>query len=122
MVCACKASYLRTTLNRVIPFPDLITLGVLRGFQGLGAAATIPASVRSITPWACETPRLLTESKWQLGILAHAFPPGHARSLAFATFSAGQPLGGGVGFAIGGLLTQLSAYVSSCTSAALHLC
>ncbi|KAK7677746.1 hypothetical protein QCA50_019298 [Cerrena zonata] len=67
---------------------DLVTLGVLRGFQGLGAAATIPAS---------------------LGILAHTFPPGHARSLAFATFSAGQPLGGGVGFAIGGLLTQLSA-------------
>ncbi|KAI0076341.1 putative efflux transporter [Panus rudis PR-1116 ss-1] len=64
---------------------DLLTIAVLRGFQGLGAAATIPAS---------------------LGILAHAFPPGKARSLAFATFSAGQPLGGGLGFAVGGLLTQ----------------
>ncbi|CAL1716634.1 unnamed protein product [Somion occarium] len=66
---------------------DLVTIGVLRGFQGLGAAATIPAS---------------------LGILAHAFPPGNARSLAFATFSAGQPLGGGVGFALGGLLTEFA--------------
>ncbi|KAJ3490675.1 hypothetical protein NLI96_g1242 [Meripilus lineatus] len=66
---------------------DLLTISVLRGFQGIGAATTIPAS---------------------LGILAHAFPPGQARSLAFATFSASQPLGGGVGFAIGGLLTQFA--------------
>ncbi|CAL1712621.1 unnamed protein product [Somion occarium] len=66
---------------------DLVTISVLRGFQGLGAAATIPAS---------------------LGILAHAFPPGNARSLAFATFSAGQPLGAGLGFAIGGLLTEFA--------------
>ncbi|KAI0789690.1 efflux transporter [Abortiporus biennis] len=63
---------------------DLVSIGVLRAFQGIGAAATIPAS---------------------LGILAHAFPPGPSRALAFATFSAGQPLGGGLGFAIGGLLT-----------------
>lgn len=66
---------------------SLITLSVLRAIQGIGAAATIPAS---------------------LGILAHAFPPGHARSLAFATFSSGQPLGGALGFAIGGLLIQFA--------------
>ncbi|THH09287.1 hypothetical protein EW145_g2136 [Phellinidium pouzarii] len=64
---------------------DIITLDVLRAFQGLGPAAFIPAS---------------------LGILAHAFPPSRARSLAFATFSAGAPVGGAVGLQIGGILTQ----------------
>ncbi|KAH8104780.1 major facilitator superfamily domain-containing protein [Cristinia sonorae] len=64
---------------------DLITISVLRGIQGVGAAATVPAC---------------------LGILAHAFPPGHARSIAFATFSAGQPFGGAVGFLLGGALTE----------------
>lgn len=44
-----------------------------------------------------------------LGILAHAFPPSMARSLAFATFAAGAPMGGAVGTAIGGVLTQLTA-------------
>ncbi|KII89636.1 hypothetical protein PLICRDRAFT_39748 [Plicaturopsis crispa FD-325 SS-3] len=66
---------------------DELTLDILRGFQGIGAAATIPAS---------------------LGILAHAFPPGRARSAAFATFAAGAPLGASIGLSIGGVLTQLS--------------
>ncbi|KII86695.1 hypothetical protein PLICRDRAFT_55610 [Plicaturopsis crispa FD-325 SS-3] len=66
---------------------DEITLDVLRGLQGIGAAATIPAS---------------------LGILAHAFPPSRARSAAFATFAAGAPLGGAVGIVLGAVLTQLS--------------
>lgn len=44
----------------------------------------------------------------QLGILAHAFPPGKARALAFATFSAGQPLGGALGFLLGGTLSQVA--------------
>ncbi|KAF7312532.1 MFS general substrate transporter [Mycena indigotica] len=61
------------------------SLFILRGFQGLGPAAFIPAC---------------------LGILAHAFPPSRARSAAFATFSAGAPIGGAVGSQIGGLLTQ----------------
>ncbi|KAJ6585583.1 major facilitator superfamily domain-containing protein [Mycena capillaripes] len=61
------------------------TLYILRGFQGLGPAAFIPAC---------------------LGILAAAFPPSRARSAAFATFSAGAPIGGAVGTQIGGLLTQ----------------
>ncbi|KAJ7140142.1 MFS general substrate transporter [Mycena filopes] len=60
-------------------------LFVLRGLQGLGPAAFVPAC---------------------LGILAHAFPPSRARSAAFATFSAGAPIGGAVGTQIGGLLTQ----------------
>ncbi|THH29106.1 hypothetical protein EUX98_g5070 [Antrodiella citrinella] len=66
---------------------DLFTIAILRGFQGLGAAAIIPAC---------------------LGILAHAFPPGHTRAIAFATFSAGQPLGGATGFLLGGTFSQVA--------------
>ncbi|KAI0956385.1 hypothetical protein AcV7_006804 [Taiwanofungus camphoratus] len=64
-----------------------ITIDILRGFQGIGAAACIPAS---------------------LGILAHAFPPSRIRSIAFATFAAGAPVGAAVGSSIGGVLTQLT--------------
>ncbi|KAG8212823.1 major facilitator superfamily domain-containing protein [Butyriboletus roseoflavus] len=64
-----------------------ITLDVLRGFQGMGAAAAIPSA---------------------LGILAHSFPPSRARSIAFATFAAGAPVGGAFGNIIGGVLTQIS--------------
>ncbi|KAH9895305.1 efflux transporter [Cubamyces lactineus] len=66
---------------------DEITLDVLRGIQGIGAAACIPAA---------------------LGILARSFPPSPIRSIAFATFAAGAPVGGAIGFAIGGTLTQLT--------------
>ncbi|KIK69533.1 hypothetical protein GYMLUDRAFT_33906 [Collybiopsis luxurians FD-317 M1] len=66
---------------------DPITLDILRGFQGLGGAATVPAA---------------------LGILAHSFPPGRARAVAFASFAAGAPLGGGTGVVLGGLLTELT--------------
>ncbi|KAF9034485.1 putative efflux transporter [Hymenopellis radicata] len=64
-----------------------ITLDVLRGIQGMGVAGTLPAS---------------------MGILAHSFPPGKLRSIAFATFAAGAPLGAFTGMAIGAVLTQLS--------------
>ncbi|TBU21687.1 major facilitator superfamily domain-containing protein [Dichomitus squalens] len=47
---------------------DEITLDILRGLQGLGPAASVPAA---------------------LGILAHTFPPSPIRSIAFATFAAG---------------------------------
>ncbi|KAJ1302260.1 hypothetical protein OPQ81_001079 [Rhizoctonia solani] len=65
--------------------PNAISLDVMRALQGMGAAATVPSAV---------------------GILAHEFPPSVARSVAFATFSAGAPLGGAIGFVIGGLMTQ----------------
>ncbi|KAJ6489858.1 efflux transporter [Mycena sanguinolenta] len=70
---------------------DDVTLAVLRGFQGIGGAATIPAA---------------------LGILAHEFPPssGRARAAAFSSFSAGAPLGGALGMVLGGLVTELSKY------------
>ena len=46
----------------------------------------------------------------QLGILARSFPPSPLRSIAFATFAAGAPVGGAIGFAIGGILTQFTEY------------
>ncbi|KAG1735284.1 major facilitator superfamily domain-containing protein [Suillus paluster] len=64
-----------------------LTLVVLRAFQGVGAAATLPSA---------------------LGILAYSFPPSRARSIAFATFSAGAPVGVAFGTMIGGVLTELS--------------
>ncbi|CAE6530569.1 unnamed protein product [Rhizoctonia solani] len=65
--------------------PNAISLDVMRALQGMGAAAAVPSAV---------------------GILAHEFPPSVARSVAFATFSAGAPLGGAIGFVVGGLMTQ----------------
>lgn len=59
----------------------------------------------------------------QLGILAHTFPPSTLRSIAFATFAAGAPVGGAVGGIIGGVLTQLTecAFFFSRRSVALSL-
>ncbi|KAJ7711997.1 MFS general substrate transporter [Mycena metata] len=60
------------------------TLYILRGLQGLGPAAFLPACI---------------------GILAHGFPEGRTRTL-LATFSAGAPIGGAIGTQIGAVLTQ----------------
>ncbi|PPQ92095.1 hypothetical protein CVT25_008261 [Psilocybe cyanescens] len=79
-------SLVLTVFTLACAFPtDPVPLDILRAFQGIGAAATIPAS---------------------LGILAHAFPPSRARSLAFATFAAGAPIGAVFGNAAGGILTE----------------
>ena len=67
-----------------------VQLIVLRAMHGLAPAAMIPAA---------------------LGILAHAFPPSRARSTAFATFSAGAPLGGAIGTVFGGVMAQYASYV-----------
>ncbi|KAN0121010.1 efflux transporter [Russula decolorans] len=64
-----------------------ITLDIMRGIQGIGAAAMIPAS---------------------LGILSRAFPPGPSRSIAFATFSAGAPIGSAFSTVLSSILTQLT--------------
>ncbi|CAK5271957.1 unnamed protein product [Mycena citricolor] len=64
---------------------DSTTLYILRGLQGIGPAAFLPACV---------------------GILAHAFPESGARNIAFATFSAGAPMSGAVGTQISALLAQ----------------
>ncbi|KAG1822122.1 major facilitator superfamily domain-containing protein [Suillus variegatus] len=57
-------------------------------------------------------------------IRTHAFPPSRARSIAFATFAAGAPVGGAFGMLIGGVLTQLTSthwrsifYMAAATSA-----
>ncbi|TFK64329.1 putative efflux transporter [Pluteus cervinus] len=68
--------------------PGSLSLQVLRGLQGVGAAASMPSS---------------------LGILAYSFPLGQKmRPVAFTTFAAGAPLGAVIGMAIGATLTQLS--------------
>ncbi|KAI9433577.1 hypothetical protein H4582DRAFT_2082209 [Lactarius indigo] len=43
-----------------------------------------------------------------LGIMAKAFPPGTSRPLAFATFSAGAPIGATVAIVLCGVLTQVT--------------
>ncbi|KAK7444033.1 hypothetical protein VKT23_015430 [Stygiomarasmius scandens] len=66
---------------------DSLVLDILRGLQGVGAAATIPAAI---------------------GTLAEAFPASRARAVAFSTFSAGAPLGATLGTVVGGILTQVT--------------
>lgn len=87
--------------------PDFNTLIILRGIQGVGAAASMPASVSHFYPHALYR-RPIILSLRQLGILARAFPPSPARSIAFATFAAGAPIGGAFGSVFGGLLAQTS--------------
>ena len=53
---------------------------------------------------------ILINSKTKIGILAHAFPPSRARSLAFATFSSGSALGAATGNVMGGALTEFTQY------------
>ncbi|QRW17932.1 Serine carboxypeptidase S28 [Rhizoctonia solani] len=65
--------------------PNSIALNVMRALHGMGSAATVPSAI---------------------GILAHEFPPSRSRSITFATFSAGAPLGGAIGFVIGGVMTE----------------
>ncbi|KIJ50851.1 hypothetical protein M422DRAFT_27007, partial [Sphaerobolus stellatus SS14] len=44
-----------------------------------------------------------------IGILAHSFPPSITRTIAFAVFSAGNPVGGGLAFICGAVVTEFSA-------------
>ncbi|KAG8904217.1 hypothetical protein FRB99_002081 [Tulasnella sp. 403] len=69
-----------------------VQLALFRAFQGIGMAAFIPSAGRST----------------KIGILAQEFPPGRVRSIAFATFSCGAPVGGSIGILVGGTLTQLA--------------
>ncbi|KZP27583.1 MFS general substrate transporter [Athelia psychrophila] len=65
-----------------------VQLNILRGVQGIGSCASMSAAI---------------------GILASAFPVSRMRSFAFATFSAGAPLGAGFGWVLGGVIDELSA-------------
>ncbi|EJT96768.1 MFS general substrate transporter [Dacryopinax primogenitus] len=62
-----------------------LTLIIMRALTGIGGAAMIPACI---------------------GILAHAFPPSYARTVAFSLFQAAAPCGGVLGMVIGGIVTQ----------------
>ncbi|KAK0486636.1 putative efflux transporter [Armillaria luteobubalina] len=64
-----------------------ITMDILRGLQGLGRAAMMPAAV---------------------GILSDTFKSPQARRKAFTAFSAGQPVGTALGTVVGGAMTQLT--------------
>ncbi|PVG03850.1 MFS general substrate transporter [Serendipita vermifera] len=66
-----------------------VQLIVLRAMQGIGPAAMIPAAI---------------------GILSHSFPPSRARSNAFATFSAGAPLGSAMGNVFGGVMAEYASW------------
>lgn len=68
----------------------LIQLAVFRALTGVGAAAAIPAGA---------------------GIIAQTFPPSsRARQIAFTIFSAGAPVGSGLGSTFGGVFTQFSTW------------
>ena len=70
----------------ICPFmPNEIAFDVFRGLQGLGAAANVPTAI---------------------GILAVTFPPGKAKNYAFATYSAGAPMGGVCGNILAGVVIQ----------------
>lgn len=74
----------------VCPFvPDEIGFNVLRGLQGLGAAANVPTAI---------------------GILGTTFPPGKAKNYAFAMYSAGAPMGSVFGNFLGGVLGQYATW------------
>lgn len=74
----------------ISPFiPNEIGFYVLRGLQGLGAAANVPTAI---------------------GILGTTFPPGKARNYAFATYSAGAPLGSVFGNFLGGVVGEYATW------------
>ena len=43
-----------------------------------------------------------------IGIIGLSIPPSQAKSTSFATFSAGAPLGAGVGLVLGGVYVETS--------------
>ncbi|SCZ94420.1 BZ3500_MvSof-1268-A1-R1_Chr12-2g03887 [Microbotryum saponariae] len=69
--------------------PSQVAMGIFRAMQGVGMGAAIPSA---------------------LGILGASFAPGQAKSTAFATFSAGAPLGGSLGCVLGGFMTQYASW------------
>ena len=69
-----------------IPFsPNEIVFNVLRGIQGLGAAANYPTAI---------------------GILSATFPPGKAKNYALTCFAAGTSLGSITGILLSGFIGQ----------------
>ncbi|KAK5120740.1 hypothetical protein LTR85_006098 [Meristemomyces frigidus] len=74
----------------ICPFiPNEIGFDVFRGLQGLGAAANVPTAI---------------------GILGVTFAPGKAKNYAFATYSAGAPMGSVFGNILGGVVAQYASW------------
>ena len=74
----------------VCPFvPNEISFDVIRGLQGLGAAANVPTAI---------------------GILGVTFPPGKAKNYAFAAYSSGAPMGSVFGNILGGVVGQYASW------------
>lgn len=65
--------------------PNEISIDIFRAMQGAGLGTAIPSA---------------------LGVLGSSFPPGQSKSTAFATFSAGAPIGASLGAVFGGILTE----------------
>ncbi|GAA5931139.1 hypothetical protein JCM1841_002113 [Sporobolomyces salmonicolor] len=65
--------------------PNEVAIDFFRSMQGVGMGAAIPSA---------------------LGILGSSFPPGQSKTMAFALFSAGAPMGGSLGAVLGGVLTE----------------
>lgn len=74
----------------ICPFiPSEIGFDVFRGLQGLGAAANVPTAI---------------------GILGVTFAPGKAKNYAFATYSAGAPMGSVFGNILGGVVSEYASW------------
>lgn len=72
------------------PFcPEEISFDVLRGLQGLGAAANVPTAI---------------------GILGTTFPPGKAKNYAFSFYAAGAPMGSVFGNILGGVVAEYASW------------
>lgn len=77
-------------MTLVCPFiPNEIGFNVVRGLQGLGAAANVPTAI---------------------GILGVTFLPGKAKNYAFATYSSGAPLGSIFGNILSGIVGQYASW------------
>ena len=88
--------------------PNEIALDIFRAFQGVGMSAAIVSSgTKSLSDTASDSLlrsclRLALQPA-ALGILGTSFAPGQTKTWAFAAFSAGAPLGGGIGGVLGGV-------------------
>ncbi|QDS68318.1 hypothetical protein FKW77_010684 [Venturia effusa] len=79
-----------TVSSIAVPFaPNEISFDLLRGFQGLGAAANVPTA---------------------LGIIGQTLQPGVTKNLAFAAYGAGAPLGSVSGNLLSGLIGQYTTW------------
>lgn len=79
-----------TTVSIAVPFAtNEVSFDLLRGLQGLGAAANVPTA---------------------LGIIGQTIPPGKTKNFAFAAYGAGAPLGAVFGNFLSGLIAEYTSW------------